>query len=70
MSREKHIPVGPFEGDLAYVIDVGLFHQRDRAHIRQWEASFQRFHVIVEVDEQRFVVTGLDEAVRVAVEAR
>src|SRR6266496_5659344 len=63
--RQQRVPVDPLEHQFAEVVEPGLAQQRQRA-----EVAGQRLGLVVEVDQQRLVETGLDEAVGVAVVAR
>ena len=64
----QHVPVDVPEGELAQVVGPGLLEEAERADVGERVLAGQRLGVVVEVDQHRLVVTGLHEAVRVAVE--
>src|SRR5512144_164266 len=66
---QQPIPVEAAERQLAGVIDAALAEQAERAQTRERERARQRLGLVVEVDEQRLAVAGLDETVGMAVEA-
>jgi hypothetical protein len=68
LAREQQIPVDPRKPSLPQWLMCALLEQRERAQRRQREAARQRLGLVVEVDEHRLAVPGLDEAVGVAVE--
>src|SRR5581483_2885200 len=57
----------PLEGELAEVIQARLAQQGKRAESGR-EPAGQRLGLVVEVDQQRLVEAGFDEAVRMPVE--
>src|SRR6266540_1527614 len=67
--RQQHVPVEPLEHELAEMVEPRLPQQRERAGRRR-ESSRPRLLVVVEVDQERLLEPGLDEAVGVPVEAR
>ena len=64
-SRQERVPVDPLERELAEVVEPRLAQQRQPEH--GWEVAGQRLGLVVEVDQERFVEAGLDEAVGVPV---
>ena len=56
------------EGQLGEVVEAALLEQPQRAHTREREGARERLGLVVEVEEQCLAGTGLDEAVRVAIE--
>src|SRR6266545_4406127 len=62
-SGQQRVPVEPFETELAEVVQPRLGEQRQRP-----EAARLRLDVVVEVDQQRLLEPGLDEAARSSVE--
>ena len=66
-AGQQAVPVEPLEHQLAEVVEPRLLQQRQPDRAR--EVPGERLGVVVEVDEQRLVEAGLDEAVGVAVEA-
>ena len=67
-AGEQGVPVHGLEQQLAEVVEPRLLQER-QANLRGVVAG-QRLGVVVEVDQQRLVEPGLDEAVGVAVEPR
>src|SRR5579862_5845359 len=65
---EQYVPVKRLERELAEVVEPRLFEERE-SH-GSGKVPGDGLGVVVEVDQQRASVTSLDEAVRVAVEAR
>src|SRR6266705_896544 len=65
--RQECVPVDRLEQQLAEVIEPGFAEQRQPDRGR--EVTGQRLGLVVEVDQQRFVEAGLDEAVGMPVEA-
>ena len=61
------MPVDPLERELAEVVEPRLAQQRQPE--RGGEVAGQRLGLVVEVDQQRLVEAGLDEAVGVPVVA-
>ena len=66
-AGQQAVPVEPLEHELAEVVETRLLEQWQSQPSRV--VAGQRLGVVVEVDEQRLVEAGLDEAVGVAVEA-
>src|SRR5581483_512495 len=66
-AAEEGVPVDPLEGELAEVIQARLAQQGKRAESGR-EPAGQRLGLVVEVDQQRLVEAGFDEAVRMPVE--
>src|SRR6266545_5306768 len=67
-AGQQGVPVEPLKHQLAEVIQARLA-QKGQADSRG-KVARQRLDVVVEVDQQRLVEAGLDEAVRVTVVAR
>ena len=66
-AGQQAVPVEPLEHQLAEVVEPRLLEQRQADAGRV--VARQRLGVVVEVDQQRLVEAGLDEAVGVPVEA-
>ncbi len=65
-AGEQRVPVQPLEHQLPEVVQPRLLQQRHRP-CTSGEVAGKRLGVVVEVDQQRLVEAGLDEAVRVSV---
>src|SRR6266566_6265502 len=59
-AGQERVPVDPLEGELAEMVEPRLAQQRQPEGTR--EVAGQRLGLVVEVDQQRFVEAGLDEA--------
>src|SRR6266511_3637602 len=67
-SFEQQVPVNPFKGHLAEVIQARFAQQRKRSYDRQGIFSGNRLHIVVEIEQERLAISGFDEAVSMTVE--
>ena len=69
-ALEQEVPVNPLEGELAQIIHVRFAQQREWADERQRVFSGNWLQVVIKIEQERLVISGFDEAVRMAVELR
>ena len=67
MAGEQDVPIDPLKGQLGHVVETRFPEQRQRPDVGLGTVTRQWLGVVVEVDQQRLVKAGLDEAVGVAV---
>ena len=67
-AGQQRVPVDRLEQQLGEVVGARLAQQRQRAEALRRVAAGQRLDVVVEVDQERLLESGLDEAVGVPVE--
>src|ERR1700680_953428 len=67
VTWQERVPVEPLKHQLAEVIEMRLFQQRQANP--GWVMSGQRLGLVVEIDQHGLTESGLDEAVGVAVVA-
>ena len=69
-ALEQQVPINPLECQLAEVVQPRFAQERKRTDPRQRILSFNRLHVVIEIEQERLAVTGLDEAVGMTIELR
>src|SRR6266542_2179431 len=69
-ALEQEVPVNPLEGELAQIVHVRFAQQREWPDERQRIFSGNWLQVIIKIEQERLVVSGFDEAIRMAIELR